>query len=113
PGQAQYQRAHPHEGLLDTTYSLYGKPEIGPSWIRLPVRELYVMAGFPCHTKDVIYETSVIVYEEVVSSKRVISDNSTGTWVRETIIDGPFTQHDKEVLLFEPEGHSYDRPNRY
>ena len=102
---------HPLFQFLDFTLSDFGNPEIDETSIRLPVRDLGVREGFPGYDHYRQHKQSVLVFEGVMSSKREITDNSTGFVVKQIINDGPFKGHARPVFSFELMGQCYERPN--
>ncbi len=85
---------HPLYDYLDFTYCSYGTPQIESSTIRVPIHELWVLAGFPGYAEDTYYNECTIVFEGINSSKRTVSEyaDHNRTTIRRTYIveDGPF-----------------------
>lgn len=92
---------HPNQDFLDFTYSQYGDPEITKSTIRVPVKEFWVLKGFPEHDQDTYYKHGIVIYEDVVSSVRKIHEYASPErkeFKSEYVIkDGPFSVVEKEA----------------
>lgn len=87
---------HPDFEYLDFTYSSYGEPTITDAYIRVPVRELWVLKGFPDHEQDTYYLTGSVVFEGIARSRRRISEYTSlarQEFKAECIVeDGPFAE---------------------
>src|SRR5258706_6444150 len=91
---------HPSQDCLNLGYSSYGNPQIESTSMRVPVREFWVLKGFPGYDKDIYYKSGFLIYEGVASSKRVITEytaDKKGFKEEKIIIDGPFKEVNQEV----------------
>ncbi len=65
---------HPSYDYLDFTYSSYGEFDIHRDYIRVRIYNFWVLAGFPNYERDVFFEEGFIIFHNVISSKRTISE---------------------------------------
>jgi hypothetical protein len=103
---------HPSQDCLDLTYSSYGTPQINSASIRVPVREFWVLKGFPDYEDDTYFKSGYLMYEGIASSKRVVKEYTTlekKVLKSEKIIeDGAFEEVNQEVYPCNLSGYDYD-----
>lgn len=104
-------REHPAlQYMIDMDLYL-GKPEFGPSTIRVPVRKLLILRGFPGHDRDKFYDSCTLVFDHVVTSERIVGKygpNGINIVEKSVLTDGPFSHTSSDVYEFSFGGVSED-----
>lgn len=97
---------------IDITYSEFGSPKIEGSTVRVPVRHIEVIQGFPSYERSQLYSYCVLVFEGVISSVRKVSEythNLQHPFKPSYMIDdGPFPAAQDQLFRFILGGYSYD-----
>jgi len=109
---------HPDWQYLDLTFSHFGRPSIDNKSISLPVRDLWISKGFRGYEQEQRYPLAAIIFEDVASSKRGISEYGApeerdgrrfySIERNYTVTDGPFEDVDRVTFTFYLGGISYD-----
>jgi hypothetical protein len=103
---------HPDWDYLDITYTEAGQPTIEGSTVRVPVRHIEVIEGFPGHKQSQLYSQCTLVFSGVVRSVCKISEYTDATqrgfkptYTRD---DGPFPESQAPVFRCLLDVWSYD-----
>ncbi len=103
---------HPSQEYLNLGYSSYGTPQFNSASIRVPVREFWVLKGFPDYDEDTYFKSGYLIHEGIGSSKRVVKEYTTpekrAFKAERTIEDGPFEAVNQQVYPCNLSGYDYD-----